>query len=377
MSDPIREAVQRGYRERARGDFDRARDIFSLVLQRDRANALAIKGLIDLSPDGAMLHTALTARQRHPRDTREHSILSFAIAKCLDDLGAYADSWSELLYANQIERAMTDYESEDDVSLMRGCAQHFPKLRTQTACAFEPIFIVGLPRSGSTLLERIISAHPLVHSLGEQPVIPDLIRALTPWNDKTNSPDFSHISPRRLQREYLARTEHVRRAGLKWTDKQLLNFCYVPQILSAFPKARFVNVTRSPTLASDYAIYRVRFPETWPFAYTLPEIRTFRSEYNRLLIRWRGLAAGHIMDVSYSDLVLKFESTVRDILEFLNLPFSSACLDFKSNPAPCNTMSDLQVRSDLYADALEHWRHYENFLSTNAQWGLVSLRPLT
>jgi hypothetical protein len=370
LSDPIREAVQRGYRERAAGDFDRAREIFSFVLARDHANALAIKGLADLSYDGSVLRTALAARERHAQESREHSILSFAIAKCLDDLGAYADSWSELVYANEVERAMTDYDPEDDTRLMRGCGQHFATLKKPTACTLEPIFIVGLPRSGSTLLERIVSAHPHVHSLGEQPAIPDIIRNLTPWDDAKNEPNFSALPARYIQREYLTRTAHLRPAGLKWTDKQLLNFCYIPQILSAFPRAKFLNISRPP-LASDYAIYRVRFPETWPFAYNLSEIRHFRSEYNRLMMRWRTLAGAQIYDIPYSDLVLDFEATVRDVLEFLELPFHPACLDFKSNPAPCHTMSDLQVRGDLYDGALEHWRHYEKWLS------MPSAGPLT
>ncbi len=223
---------------------------------------------------------------------------------------------------------------------------------------------MGLPRTGTTLVERIIGGHSQVHSAGE---ITALYEAIDSALERAAGPQFldgerytailSGLEGSVIADEYLARSRAERGDRPRFTDKLLRNFLYCGLILRAFPKAHIVHLTRHP-LAACYAIYRTRFAGTYPFAYDLSEIGAFYVGYHRLMAHWHKVLPGRIFDVAYEEVVTALEPTTRRMFDYLELPFEAACLEFHRNPAPVKTTSSVQVRQPLYDSSLHMWQHY-------------------
>jgi hypothetical protein len=227
-----------------------------------------------------------------------------------------------------------------------------------------PIFIVGLPRTGTTLVDRIIGSHSAVHSAGELSALMDAVAAVavaecpqtaSTWLGLAKAMGSLHGEP--IAREYLARAHALRGDKRRFTDKAPANFFYCALIFRAFPSARIVHLTRHP-LAACHAIYKTRFNGGYPFAYELGELADFYLNYRRLMAHWHAILPGRILNVAYEDVVTAQGATTRRILDYLGLPFEPACLDFHLNPQAAMTSSSVQVRQPLYESSLSLWRHY-------------------
>jgi tetratricopeptide (TPR) repeat protein len=352
------------------------------LAERDYESALAIdplvpnafNGLVELqrqTPEHNWIAQMRQALERLPSPSQSAAGVHFALAKSYEDLGDYRSSWEHLGAGNRIERGFIDYDPALDRDLMQAMQQVFTADEPQATHAAQesPVFIVGLPRSGSTLIERILSSHPQIHQGGELAAAADAIRSVAtnaaspaPTSVREQAARLAALDGRAIATEYLARTRALLPAGMRWTDKQLLNFIHCPLLLRAFPRARIVHVTRQP-LAVCFAIYRTRFSGTDPFAYDLTEIADFYVGYHRLMQHYQRILPGRILELPYEQVVRSFEPSVRTLLEFVGLPFDAACLEFHRNPAPVTTTSSVQVRRPIYASALEHWKHFEPWLA--------------
>jgi Sulfotransferase family len=283
-------------------------------------------------------------------------------------------SWRHLTEGNRLERAQRDYRPENDRAVVAQIIAGFPEVEVlhPDLTHERPIFIVGLPRTGTTLVERIIGSHSLVHAAGELPALSQAIGSAfknTPqglprdWREYATR--IAALDPEAIAREYLALARAERGDQARFTDKQTTNFFYCALILRAFPHAHIVHVTRHP-LAACYAIYKKGFEYGFgfPFAYDLEELGAFYIDYRRLMAHWQRVLPGRILEVAYEDLVTAQEATTRRLLENLGLPFEAACLDFHLNPEPTtNTANSLQVRQPLYDSSLQQWRHYAEQLA--------------
>lgn len=361
------ELMRAAFTARCRGNFSHAIGLYESALSIDPYLAPAYRALADLSRQDnyALLERAINALKAHGPHSAEAAILSFAIAKCCDDLESYELSWKWLTSANQIQRRLLTYDVNFDLRTMRQLAAAWgnPVDNGHRSDSLYPIFIIGVPRCGSTVLERILSAHPRIRSIGESPVIPDCVKELATWSDYLDGPSFD-INPGDLRAQYLQRipaAPHPMPLPLRWVDKQLLNFCYVPLIARAFPQARFLHIHRHP-LAALYGIYRQRFPGTWQFAYDLEEISAFCAGYRELMRQWSlTLNAGSILELDLELLTSHFEMTVRQVLEFVGVEFDAQCLKPEANPAPVLTMSSVQARAPVGA-VRSTWEQYRRYL---------------
>lgn len=383
VTDPNQRAtllVRSAIEHRALGELELARKSYEAVLAIDPVAPQALKGLADLGRQTAernWIAPMERALELLPAASTHAAVLHFGLAKSYEDLGDHARSWQHVTAANRTERAFIRYDSASDTGLMRAMEEAFaaPEARAPAAGAAageSPIFIIGLPRTGTTMAERILSSHPQVHAGGELTAIADTILALTnrpeapPVDARSAAAQIAGLDPGRVAAEYLARTRPFRRAGLRWTDKQLTNFLYTPLLLRAFPGARIVHLTRHP-LAACYAIYRTQFNTqfngSYPFAYDLMEIAEFYIAYRRLMDHWHRILPGRILDVPYESLVTDLEPTVHRLLDYVGLPFDPACLQFHRNPAPVLTASSVQVRQPLYDSSLQRWKHYAEGLA--------------
>jgi tetratricopeptide (TPR) repeat protein len=352
------------------GNFDQAASDYEAVLQILPTAPKALKGLVELrrqSTDRNSLRAMEAALASAPAESTDAAILHFALAKSHEDMGNYTASWRHLAAGNRLERARIQYEPAVDRTVLEQIIAAFPNAEGENidATAESPIFIVGVPRTGTTLIDRILSSHSQVHSAGE---ITALAEAIDVAIERTAGPQtmdagryiaaLRDLDGKMIADEYLARSRVRRGDRPRFTDKLLTNFLYCALILRAFPNARIVHVTRHP-LAACYAIYRTRFNGTYPFAYDLTEIAEFYIGYRRLMAHWHQVLPHRILDVAYEDVVMALEPTTRRLLEYVGLPFEDVCLEFHLNPAPVRTTSLVQVRQPLYDSSLNIWRHYE------------------
>ena len=355
------------------GNWDLAVRDHEKVLEISPLNAEALKGLVDLRRQTAKnncVATLETALAQVLPESSEAAALHFALAKSHEDLGDHATSWRHLSRGNKLERARSDYNPATDRAVMERIMSgfaHVEPLRPDTTRA-RPIFIVGLPRTGTTLVERIVGSHSEVHSAGELPALSQAIgNAVARGQLSRNWGEFAaslgDLDGESIAHDYLELSRPQRGERPRFSDKQPTNFFYCALIFRAFPQARIVHLTRHP-LAACYAIYKTRFDAGFPFAYDLDELGEFYVGYRRLMAHWHRVLPDRILDVAYEDIVSDQEGSTRRLLDYLDLPFEQACLDFHANPAPTSTAaSAVQVRQPIYDSSLEQWTHYAGELA--------------
>jgi tetratricopeptide (TPR) repeat protein len=231
-----------------------------------------------------------------------------------------------------------------------------------------PILIVGLPRSGSTLIEQILASHSLVdgtHELGDLTRAVQALRRRSRKNDrfpefltKLNTAGWSRIG-----REYLERTEKYRSGAPYFIDKNPNNFIFTGVVKLAMPNAKIINARRHP-LDSCLGAYKQLFASGQPFTYDITELGEYYLQYQRLMDHWHAVLPGFVLDVHYEDVVADLEGQLRRLLDFCGLPFEDACLNFYATQRAVKTASSEQVRQPIYSSSVNWWRNYEPQLDT-------------
>jgi len=351
------------------GDFTRAAADFEAALRVSPQDAGTLSGLVELRQQTAdrnsvpALKSALTATAPKSKDA---ALLHFALAKSFEDLGDRAQCWGHLNAGNAIERAHIDYNPKSDRAIIERIIAAFPDPEgaVSDTTGERPIFVVGLPRTGTTLVERILGSHSEVHAAGELPALLDALSAVAgpvmhtqPRTWLEFAATLGRLDGAAIAAQYLSGVRARRGETPRFIDKQPANYLYCGPILRAFPHAAVVHLTRHP-LAACYAIYKARFDNGYPFSYDLTELADFYIGYRRLMAHWHRVFPGRILDVAYEDLVADQEATTRRLLDYTGLPFEDACLDFHLNPAASTTSSSVQVRQPLYQTSLDQWRAY-------------------
>jgi tetratricopeptide (TPR) repeat protein len=354
------------------GNFDLSARDHETVLTLSPMNPDALKGLSELrqqTADHNSVAAMETALAGAPLESEDVITLHYGLAKSYEDLGEHAASWRHLGAANKLQRGRFQYDPAHERAVIDRIIGGFPDLEPIAAdtTGEEPIFIVGLPRTGTTLVERILGNHSQVHSAGELQALSESIgaaldrkSAVEDWLGYASA--LGGLDGESIAREYLARSRSRRGEKARFSDKQTANFFYCALILRAFPKARIVHVTRHP-LAACYAIYKTRFYGTFTFGNDLAELGDFYVDYRRLMAHWHGIVPGRILDLAYEDVVSALEPTTRRLLDYVGLPFEESCLEFHRNPAATMTASSVQVRKPLYDSSLQQWRNYAGELA--------------
>lgn len=361
--------TRRALLHRYLGDFEAAGKDYDAVLAENPGHAEALKGRAELrrqSADTNAIPGMEAALAAGPASTEDAVTLHFALAKSYHDLGDHTASWRHLLAGNGMERSRLKYDAGLDRAVIERIIRGFPAVEpVWPDCTGErPIFIVGLPRTGTTLVERILGSHSRAHAAGEALALSEAISATIERKRSVAALDWlgfaealGGLEGETLAHEYLARMRLRRGAKPRFIDKQTLNFYYCALILRAFPQARIVHLTRHP-LAACYAIFKTRFPGTFPFSYQLEELGDYYVGYRLLMAHWHRVLPGRILDLAYEDIVTCQEATTRRLLEYVDLDFEPACLEFHRNPRASMTASSVQVRQPIYEGSLNQWRAY-------------------
>ena len=297
--------------------------------------------------------------------------LCFALGKALEDRADFGASWAFYDRGNSLMRARSGYRAEtmEDRArrLIETCSEEFFAARAGAGAAdCDPIFIVGLPRSGSTLLEQILASHRDVDGTQELQDIPRIVAELrAPARGTARYPDLlPDLDPllfERLGRRYLEETRVYRRGRPRFIDKMPNNFWHVGLIHLMLPNAIIIDVRREP-MACCVSNLKQLFARGQEFCYGIEEIARYYNTYLALMRHWDRVLPGRVLRLGYEDLVDDLEASVRRILKHCGLDFDPACLDFHRSRRAINTPSSEQVRQPLFRDGLSQWRHYEPWL---------------
>lgn len=305
-------------------------------------------------------------------DDRLH--FHFAMGKALEDREEFAASFEHYARGNQLRRSQLAYEP-DEMSRHVGrlkslyTEKFFADREGYGAPAQDPIFIVGLPRSGSTLLEQILSSHSLVEGTMELPDIGGIARSLFDKAKKSQTPGYSAVLAgldagqcRELGERYIAQTRIQRKTEAPFfIDKMPNNFAYIDLIQLALPRAKIIDARRHP-LGCCFSGYKQHFARGQSFTYGLQDIGRYYRDYVELMAFFDAVLPGRIHRVIYESMIENTESEIRRLLAYCGLPFESGCLRFYENERAVRTASSQQVRKPIFREGLDHWRNFEPWL---------------
>jgi len=314
---------------------------------------------------------AAEAAASTPQIDRYH--LCFALGKALEDRQRYEESFQYYARGNALKRAESRYRPEFfELNTRRQIEVCTPELfaRHQGGGVHDadPIFIVGLPRSGSTLIEQILASHSAVDGTYELADIPRLVVELQgrDWGfDSARYPavlaQMSAEDYRRLGEKYLRDTRVYRTGKLHFIDKMPNNFRHIGLIHLMLPNARIIDARREP-MACCFGNWKQLFVSGQEFVYSAEDIARYYRTYLELMRHWNAVLPGRILRVQHEDLVDDLEGNVRRLLDYCELEFEPACLEFHRTERSVRTASSEQVRQPIYREGLEQWRHYEPWL---------------
>jgi hypothetical protein len=225
---------------------------------------------------------------------------------------------------------------------------------------------VGQPRTGTTLVERVITSHSRVHSAGELKQFGQCVRRLADYREpRRHSAKLATmaagIDGETLGKAYLATTAKMRGDLPRFVDKLPPNYLYIPLILKALPNAKIVHVTRDP-MDACFASFKQLFADAYPHSYDQEEMARHHARYYHLVTRWRERFPGRFLDIAYEDTAADLEPNARLLTEFLELPWEDACLHFHQQAAAVTTASAVQVRQPAHTRSIGRWRRYEKQL---------------
>ncbi len=296
----------------------------------------------------------------------------FALGKALEDAKAYEGSFEHYVLGNSLRRTQVGYDADRTSARVARCreiltAEFFEQRRGHGSEAPDPIFIVGLPRAGSTLIEQILASHSAVEGTMELPDLISIARKLPGTNGGgTRFPEsltnLSAADARALGEQYLEQTRIQRKSAAPFfIDKMPNNFAYVGFIQLVLPNAKIIDARRHP-LGCCFSVFKQHFARGQGFAYDLEDLGRYYRDYVALMAHFDTALPGRVHRVIYETMVQDTEAEVRRLLKYCGLPFEESCLRFYENARAVRTASSEQVRQPIFRDALEHWRHYEPWL---------------
>jgi len=304
-------------------------------------------------------------------DTSEHErmLVAFALGKVFDGLQQFDKAFEFAHEANRLQRKSLDYSIDEQKKLFSrhrdGLNRGFlEQCRDHAAADNTPILVLGMPRSGSTLVEQILASHPLVYGAGEVEHVRVLVDGVRKLTGKPFPQNISDVAPevlRELSREYVGRLRTHCATARHVVDKLPHNFLRIGLFAAVLPNAKIIECRRNP-LDNCWSIYQHYFAAEHGYASDLDDLGRYYGLYEDMMIYWQQLFPGHVYRIHYERLVTDLEAQTRALLEFCELSFHEDCVAFHKSGRVVSTPSASQVRQPVYQDALGRSRNYEKYL---------------
>ncbi|UPT62450.1 MAG: sulfotransferase [Hyphomonadaceae bacterium JAD_PAG50586_4] len=391
------------------GEYDRAIEIYEGVLERHGSNARgwmslgharktagytqasidAYQSAIEHAPhfgeaywslanmktyrfSEAMIAQMEAQRQREDISPEDRFHLHYALGKAYEDAADYAASFRHYDLGAKLRRDSISYSADDtttftDRQIAFFTPQRLAAHRGQGHPSADPIFVVGLPRAGSTLIEQILSSHSAVEGTMELPDIIAIAKRIGGGHlHGASYPDaLANFTPEQvhaLGQEYLDRTRVQRKTDRPlFIDKMPNNFQHIGFIHMILPNAKIIDARRHP-IGNCFSAFKQHFARGQTFSYDLTDLGRYYSDYVRLMAHFEAALPDRVHRVQYEDMIADPETQIRRLLAYCGLPFEAACMEFHTNTRAVRTASSEQVRQPLYGDAVEQWRNYETWL---------------
>jgi predicted Zn-dependent protease len=330
--------------------------------------SLANLKTVMLDSDDVAAMTASLART----DLREEDALHFhfALGKAFEDRSLFAESFEHYRLGNALRRAQVGYNPDHTSRKVRNIiaaieAGFLSEPRAGACAAADPIFILGLPRSGSTLIEQILASHPEIEGTQELPDIQAIAREAIETEPEPYPAGLLKLGSAdllRLGESYIERTKRQRSLGRRFfIDKMPNNWMHVPLILRILPKAKIIDARRDP-MACGFSNFKQHFARGQNFSYGLSDIGLYYRDYLRLMASVGRAAPGSVLLVEHEKMVDDTEGQIRRLLYFVGVDHSDSCRNFFENKRSVRTASSEQVRRPIFREGLEQWRHFERWL---------------
>ncbi len=296
--------------------------------------------------------------------------LNYACAKELEDLEKWGDAFDSFATGAAAYRTTVTFDETAEADMYKALERLYTREWLDAGPAghddVSPIFIVGQPRSGTTLVERIITAHSQVHSAGELRQLTNEIQRLTNYEGQTRlstnlvelAADMDYAA---LGRAYIESTQKLRGSTPHFVDKLPSNFLFVPIILKALPNAKIVQLRRDP-MDACFSSFKQLFADAYPHSYDQREMARHHARYYHLANTWRTRFQDRFREVSYEDIASNFEPNARALINYLGIPWEDACLTFHEHKTAVATASSVQVRRPAHTESIGRWRRYERQL---------------
>ena len=349
-----------------RGQFAAAEEQFQRVLQIDPKHPFAY---FSIATNRRMTHeetawlAGIESLLAGPLTRRHEISLRYALGKYHDDTGQYEQAWHNYELANKLTREhgapydRQGFEAHVSRILQTFDARALPALQPLGDPSERPLFIIGMPRSGTSLCEQILASHPAVFGAGELPFWQD---ALTAYESAGAGPGVAAELIPGMARDFLHELAAHSATAARVIDKMPQNFLAAGLIHAAFPRARIIHLRRHP-IDTCLSIYSHYFSHLHPFAHVLDDLAHYYGQYLRLTAHWRAvLPPTAYLEVPYESLVAEQEAWSRRMVEFIGLPWDPKCLDFHETDRTVITLSKWQVRQKMHSASAGRWRHYEH-----------------
>ena len=336
---------------------------------------------IALKPDLADAHRNLTLMKKFDAQDEQYSKMqelyldkniseeqrchiNFGLAKACEDLGDFEQAFAHYSEGNMQRKKLLNYDINKDVERFRKIKSNYPQIAYNSlepekfSKDLMPIFIVGMPRSGTTLVEQIISSHSKVTGAGELAFAAQFGAAIATGITEANNESLLNF-----RSKYLTKLKSVSNENLIITDKMPQNFRYIGLLAAAFPEAKIIHVKRNPAAVcwSNYKQYFVS--KNIGYCYAIDDVISYHKLYENLMDFWTNTLSNRIYKLDYELLTVNQESETRQLIEYLGLDWDEKCLSPQNNMRSVATASNVQVRKKVYRGSSEQWRKYQPFLN--------------
>jgi tetratricopeptide (TPR) repeat protein len=370
--DNVEANVKMAYLRSAQNKIEKSVEFYRKAVELDQFCSEAHHGLALIQKQNEVTADILRMESTYNSiglSEYDRMIMAYALGKCFDDLGQYNKAFDFFRVANQIQRKNSSYTAENLATFFerhkKGFSRRFlENCNEDSLDENTPIFIVGMPRSGTSLVEQILASHPEVYGAGEVEYTRIIVDGIISKTGKPFPQDIDKIPVAllvELGRLYIDKLKNNAGEANRVCDKLPHNFLRIPLIAALMPNAKIIHCDRKP-IDVCLSIFQNYFSEAHGYSTNLKELGIYFNHHKDLMNHWNEILPGHIYKLSYEQLVLDPEKQIRQVLDYCELPFHPDCLSFHKTRRHVITPSKTQVKEPVYRSAIDRWKHYEKHL---------------